>query len=148
MKILIIISGFYPAKNYGGPAVSVKNFTNLLGKDYKCYILTRDCEFGTNEKLRGVKKGWNDIFNAKVMYVDRKEFKGSFFKDIVEKNKFGWKCYSNDADEFRALVKKISRFDEAFLRKMGFNGVKYLDEHYDSSKNCESIISFLGHNRK
>lgn len=87
MRLLIVISGFYPAKNYGGPVVSIENFTNLLGKDCECYIVTRDCEFGTNEKIKGIKKGWNIFFNAKVLYVDKKRFNSLLFNNITKKIK-------------------------------------------------------------
>ncbi len=87
MKILILLPGYYPAKNYGGPVISIQNFTTLLGNNYECYIITKNYEFKTNKKLTDINDGWNKIFNANVIYLSKKEFNyKEFFKITNEVN--------------------------------------------------------------
>ena len=63
--------------------------------------------------------------------------------DIVENNKFGWKCYSNNSAEFRKLIEKISRLDNKELNNFGKNALDYLNVNYRSDKNIEKIYKKL-----
>lgn len=42
MKILIAVKWYYPGKESGGPAVSVRNLCSLLEDNASFYILTSD----------------------------------------------------------------------------------------------------------
>ena len=84
MKILIIIRGFFPGKKYGGPPVSVDNFCSLLKDDAECYIVTHNHDLGDNEVYADIHEGWNDRGNAKVMYLEDKDFCYSKFKTIAQ----------------------------------------------------------------
>lgn len=48
--------------------------------------------------------------------------------NIVEENKFGWKCLSNDSEAFARTVQKAVRAD---FKKMGVQGRNYLLDNYD-----------------
>lgn len=63
--------------------------------------------------------------------------------EIVEKNNFGWKCYSNNSNEFSKLIKEIIKTNNNKIQKMGKNGKKYLRDYYNTAKNIEIIISKL-----
>ena len=57
--------------------------------------------------------------------------------DIVVNNGFGWKCYSNDAEEFVLCVEKALNAD---CTKMGEKGRKYLKENYHVKNGYDIII--------
>jgi len=59
---------------------------------------------------------------------------------IVENNRFGWQCYSNDSDAFAKLVRNIMALSDEELVQMGRKGQAYLCEHYNSSVNVEKIL--------
>lgn len=87
MKILILLGGFFPAKNYGGPPVSISNLCNLLKGEYEFYIVTRNREFKTNELLQGIEKGWNNNYNAQILYLDPNEFNAVKFNEVLQEIK-------------------------------------------------------------
>lgn len=54
--------------------------------------------------------------------------------DIIEKNQFGWKCYSNDAKEFSKIIKNICELTPKKLKLYGENGYNYLTANYNTNK--------------
>lgn len=85
-KILIILSGFFPGKKYGGPPVSVDNFC-ALQKDCECYIVTHNHDLLETKKFDGIHEGWNDRSNCKVLYLSDLEYnKNTFEKVLIEIN--------------------------------------------------------------
>lgn len=58
--------------------------------------------------------------------------------EIVEKNRFGWKCFSNNPNDFLECVKNALESD---LIIMGQMGRKYLENNYDSKNGFEIIMS-------
>ena len=62
--------------------------------------------------------------------------------DIIEKNIFGWKCYSNDANNFKKIIDKINKLDKVELNSLGKNGLKFLLNNYDVKKEI-SKVNFL-----
>lgn len=56
---------------------------------------------------------------------------------IVEKNNFGWKCYSNDINEYLSIIEKVKKSD---CEEMGERGRKYLEEVYNTENCYRSII--------
>ncbi len=64
--------------------------------------------------------------------------------DIIEENNFGWKCYSNDTNQFKKIINKIIKINEKEINKMGNNGLKYLEKFYTVKKNINKIISKVG----
>lgn len=83
MRILIIMSGFFPGKNYGGPPVSVDNFCSLMKGEYECFIVAHNHDMGEATPYATIHKGWNDRGNAKVMYVSNNEYRYSSFLKIA-----------------------------------------------------------------
>lgn len=82
MKILIIMGGFFPGQNYGGPPVSVDNFCNLM-TDYECYIVALNHDMGEKKAYESISDGWNKYGRANVMYLSDKDFCYSTFISIA-----------------------------------------------------------------
>ncbi len=68
-SVLIFTAGFFPARRYGGPVVSVSNLCALLKDDFKFFIIANDHDLGSKEKLNEIKKGWNIHEEYSVMYL-------------------------------------------------------------------------------
>lgn len=83
MKILIVMSGFFPGKKYGGPPVSIDNFCSLMS-DYECYVVTHDHDLFETEKFANIHDGWNDRGNCKVLYLNDEEYGKIRFKKTIE----------------------------------------------------------------
>lgn len=83
-KILIITSGFFPAKKYGGPPVSVDNFCTLMKGEMDCYIVTKNHDLGEHIPLQGISKGWNDRGNVRVLYLSSSEFGYAAIDAVIE----------------------------------------------------------------
>ena len=79
MRILIVMAGFFPGKNYGGPPVSVDNFCSLMKGEHDCYIITHNHDMGENIPYQSISKEWTDRGNAKVLYVSDNEYRYATF---------------------------------------------------------------------
>lgn len=86
MKILIIMHGFFPGNEYGGPPVSVDNFCTLMNED-ECYIVTHNHDMKNKTPYENVSEGWNDRTNCKVKYLQDKEYNQDTFEQIIKKVK-------------------------------------------------------------
>lgn len=84
MKILIIMSGFFPGCKYGGPPVSVDNFCTLISDNAECYILTHNHDMGETQIYSTIKDGWNKRGYANVKYVGDNKYNYSTFKYVSE----------------------------------------------------------------
>lgn len=84
MKILIIIGGFFPGKQCGGPPVSVDNFCSLM-KEQNCYIVTRNHDLLDSKPYSNISKGWNDRGNCKVLYLSDQQYNKTAFEKIITK---------------------------------------------------------------
>ena len=60
--------------------------------------------------------------------------------DIIEGNNFGWKCYSNDASEFKKNVEKIMEMSNKELESFGENGLIFLIKKYSCRENLKKIF--------
>lgn len=80
------MGGFFPGEKYGGPPVSVDNFCSLMD-DYECYIVTKNHDMGEQMPYVGLREGWNDRKNCKVLYLEDRDYgKSSFEKVILQIN--------------------------------------------------------------
>lgn len=78
------MGGFFPGKKYGGPPVSADNFCSLMKNDAECYILTHNHDMGEQIPYSGIKDGWNDRGNVKVMYLCDADFRYHKFEIITK----------------------------------------------------------------
>lgn len=86
MKILIVMTGFFPGQKFGGPPVSVDNFCSLM-KEHDCYIVTRNHDMGDTEVYSTIKEGWNDRGNCKVLYLSDREYGYKRYEKVVNEIK-------------------------------------------------------------
>lgn len=87
MIVLIIIGGYLPGRKYGGPPVSVNNFCSLMQVDAECFVVAHNHDMGESTPYNGIKKGWNNRENAKVMYLTDSEFCSRTFDKIINELK-------------------------------------------------------------
>lgn len=83
MKILIVMAGFFPGKEYGGPPVSVDNFCSLMRED--CFIVTRNHDKGDNTAYEGIESGvWVKRDNCSVMYLPDEKYNKNTFEQVIK----------------------------------------------------------------
>ena len=78
-RVLIVTPGYYPAKTYGGPVVSIKNLTDLLGDKIDFYILTSNHELNENKMIEGLPQGFSSYGKNKGMLYFGQRYEGSKF---------------------------------------------------------------------
>ena len=61
--------------------------------------------------------------------------------DIIEKNNFGWQCYSNDSKIFKKTIDNIVECEDIDLSNIGINGTYYLDKYYRSDLVIDLLLS-------
>jgi glycosyltransferase involved in cell wall biosynthesis len=103
MNILIAIGGFLPAKNCGGPVVSISNFLDHFQTEYKCYVLTLNHELKSKEKLNGIKSGWNKKGNYDILYIEDSEVTYKMILRICKNFKIDL-LYMNSFFTYRFLI--------------------------------------------
>lgn len=87
MKILIIMFGYFPGKEYGGPPVSTDNFCSLMKND-DCYIITRNHDLSnTTPYNEVVSNKWNKRANCKVLYLADADYNKRNFARAVRQIK-------------------------------------------------------------
>lgn len=69
IKVLIMISTFFPAKNGGGPVVSLLNLAEALKDYFDIYIITDHHDFGSKKPYSEVKELWNKMNGYNVYYI-------------------------------------------------------------------------------
>lgn len=73
IRVLVAVSGFPPAQNYGGPAVSLDNLCRALRPAIDCAVVTSDHDLKSPERLSGIHEGWNDRDGLRVRYLPERE---------------------------------------------------------------------------
>lgn len=86
MKVLILMSGFFPGQNYGGPPVSVDNFCSLLRK-HECYVVALNHDLGKKDIYENIHAGWNDRGNCKIWYLTDADYNDHHFLQIIKEVK-------------------------------------------------------------
>lgn len=83
MKILVVMEGFFPGKEFGGPPVSVDNFCSLL-KEYECYIVTHNHDKSDKAEYKEVEScTWVKRDNCSVLYLPDEKYTKSEFKRVI-----------------------------------------------------------------
>lgn len=83
-RVLIVTPGYYPAKTYGGPVVSIKNLTDALGDEIEFYILTSNHELKQKEAMPGLPNGFVQKGKAKVRYISDEEMESKVYERILD----------------------------------------------------------------
>lgn len=82
MKILIVMDGYFPGQQYGGPPVSIDNFCTFMDQN-ECYIVTKNHDLKDKTPYPEIQNGWNARRNCKVMYLSDSEYNKSRFEKIT-----------------------------------------------------------------
>lgn len=85
--ILIFTGGFFPAKRYGGPVVSVSNLCALLKDEFKFFIVANDHDLGSKDKLSDIEPGWNVHDDCLVMYLSEDDKTAETFTMLINEVK-------------------------------------------------------------
>lgn len=92
-NVLIIMGRYLPGYKDGGPVRSVKNLTDILGKEYNFKILTCDRDHGDEKPYSNIKvNDWNHVGNADVYYVPPGGFKISLIKKLSRRADLIYVC--------------------------------------------------------
>ena len=83
LKLLILLAGYFPAKNYGGPPVSIFNLCKLLCDRIDIYIMTSNHDYKSREKLKGISDKWTKFQECQVMYLADDEWDGEKVKKEI-----------------------------------------------------------------
>lgn len=85
MKVLIFLKGYFPALSYGGPPVSIKNFSDLMYKDLDLYLITKNHDKDSNIPfIELTDKKWMTKENLKVKYLPDKDMSYRGLKASIE----------------------------------------------------------------
>jgi glycosyltransferase involved in cell wall biosynthesis len=80
--ILIFIGHYLPGTKSGGILRSVENMINLLGKNYKFKIITRNKDINSSKSYENISSGeWTKVGNAEVLYMNEND---SNFNNLVK----------------------------------------------------------------
>ena len=73
-KSILVFNGYYlPAQKYGGPTTSLVSIVENCSEKFQFYIVAANHDLNEKKKFEGIKKGWNNVGKAKVLYIDLKE---------------------------------------------------------------------------
>lgn len=90
MKKILIFNGWYlPSKRCGGPVTSIRNTVNACCDEFEFYIVALNHDFGDSTVFSNITDGWNQVENAKVLYVPDKyfDFNKKHLKSLFEELK-------------------------------------------------------------
>lgn len=69
-KILVFNGWYLPSKRCGGPVTSIRNTVNACCDEFDFYIVALNHDFGSSKKFTNISDGWNQVENAKVLYIE------------------------------------------------------------------------------
>ena len=87
IKVLIVMGGFFPGNDYGGPPVSICNLCKLLSdtdEEVLFYIVTRNHDLNDISPYDGIQGGWNTVGNRNVLYVSDSEYNYRTFSKVAD----------------------------------------------------------------
>lgn len=84
--ILIFNMGFFPAKTYGGPVVSVNNIVKALKNEFKFTIISNAYELDGKTPIIGVEPNAVNKYdrNINTIYIDKKDYNFSFISSKLK----------------------------------------------------------------
>ena len=89
-KKILIFAGYYtPSFKGGGPIQSISNLVNVLNFDFEFYILAFDRDLGDKKPFNNINKNvWNEVEEAKVIYVKPDKINFQFIRAITNQINF------------------------------------------------------------
>ena len=84
-KVLILMGRYLPGYKDGGPVRTIKNLTDIFGKEYDIRIMCKDRDHGDLQQYPNIAVDtYNKVGNANVYYVKNEKFK---FKNMLNEIK-------------------------------------------------------------
>ena len=90
MKKILVFNGYYiPAKNYGGPTLSLQRIIETCSDEYEFYVIASNHDLNDTNIFPNIRADWNDVGLAKVLYIDYKKLNINliYIKNIINQIK-------------------------------------------------------------
>jgi glycosyltransferase involved in cell wall biosynthesis len=110
-RIAVLIDWYLPGNKAGGPVKSVFSLLSLLKSDFDFFIITVNCDLGSDEPYRGIEpNSWTKHNDIPIYYFSKEELNGENLTktindlkvDIIYLNSF-WSYY------FSILILQLKR---------------------------------------
>lgn len=89
--ILSFIGHYLPGYKAGGILRSMANMTEILSKDIKFKIITRDRDLGDEHSYTNIKlNSWNKIVNTDVYYLDPKKISYKYVSKLIKTTSYDY----------------------------------------------------------
>lgn len=115
-RILVFAEYYLPGIKGGGPITTIKNMVDALSDFFEFRIVTLDRDLGDKEPYKGIKKGWNEVGNASVLYLGPKETKISGFIKILKEEEYD-AIYFNSFFSVKFTLKPLIAYKRLKLEK-------------------------------
>ena len=103
-KILILMGRYLPGHKDGGPLRTILNLTDLLGDEYKFYIVCLDRDHGDIKPYENVNyNAWNVVGKANVRYVKPGGFSVFLLRELSEEADLIYSCGFFDDYGYKTL---------------------------------------------
>ena len=83
MRILVVACRYHPAKNSGGPVVSIDSVCTLLHDRAEFYIVALDHDVGLEKRFDNIEPGWNQRENCSVYYLSKNDLNNRVLSNLI-----------------------------------------------------------------
>ena len=109
-KVLILTGRYLPGYKDGGPVRTIKNLTDILGKEYDIRIMCHDRDHGDKISYPNIDVNtYNKVGNANVYYVKDGKFKFGVLLKEIRKVDVVYCCGPYDMYAIKVMILKRLR---------------------------------------
>ncbi|WP_283108913.1 glycosyltransferase family 4 protein [Thomasclavelia spiroformis] len=106
-KVLILMGRYLPGYKDGGPVRTIKNLTDIFGKEYDIRIMCKDRDHGDLQQYPNIAVDtYNKVGNANVYYVKNEKFKFKNMLNEIKKVDIVYCCGPYNDYAIKAMVLK------------------------------------------
>lgn len=106
-KVLILMGRYLPGYKDGGPVRTIKNLTDIFGKEYDIRIMCKDRDHGDLQQYPNISVDtYNKVGNANVYYVKNEKFKFKNMLNEIKKVDIVYCCGPYNDYAIKAMVLK------------------------------------------
>lgn len=106
-KVLILMGRYLPGYKDGGPVRTIKNLTDIFGKEYDIRIMCKDRDHGDLQQYPNISADtYNKVGNANVYYVKNEKFKFKNMLNEIKKVDIVYCCGPYNDYAIKAMVLK------------------------------------------
>ncbi|HCC35874.1 MAG TPA: hypothetical protein DEQ02_09730 [Ruminococcaceae bacterium] len=84
LKVAVFYRGYTPAKNFGGPVVSIRNIIESCGDEIDFYVITLEHDKGSAVRYENIAPGPNRVGRATVYYLNDNQAHYDGFKELLK----------------------------------------------------------------